>query len=140
MAFLNKLFGKKEEPAKAKPAKAKPAAVKTAAVKPAAEAAAGKEKKAVGKIDGAVLVAPHLAEKALAAQKDGQYIFIVSKKANKIAIKDAVKKTYGVKVKAVNIVNIPKKAIRVGRTSGFKAGYKKAIVTLAKGQTIELAK
>jgi large subunit ribosomal protein L23 len=52
----------------------------------------------------------------------------------------AVKKTYGVKVKAVNIINIPRKARRVGRTMGFKAGYKKAVITLAKGQSIEIAK
>ena len=53
-------------------------------------------------------------------------------------IANEVKKNYDVKVIKVNIVNIPKKARRVGRTKGFRAGYKKAIVTLAEGQTIEL--
>ncbi|MEK9170976.1 MAG: 50S ribosomal protein L23 [Patescibacteria group bacterium] len=53
-------------------------------------------------------------------------------------IANEVKKNYNVKAIKVNIVNIPKKNRRVGKNQGFRAGYKKAIVTLAKGQTIEL--
>ncbi|MDP3004417.1 MAG: 50S ribosomal protein L23, partial [Candidatus Azambacteria bacterium] len=73
-------------------------------------------------------------------QKLNHYVFKVSPTANKIMIANEVKKNYNVKVIKVNIVNIPKKARRVGRTQGFRAGYKKAIVTLAPGQTIEMTK
>lgn len=81
---------------------------------------------------------PHTTEKALNGQKLNQYVFKVSSSANKIMIAGEVKKTYNVKVAGVNIINIPKKARRVGKTVGFKKGYRKAIVMLAKGQTIEL--
>ena len=55
-------------------------------------------------------------------------------------IASEVKRTYNVKVTGVNIINIPRKARRVGKTVGFKKGYKKAVVTLASGQSIEIAK
>ena len=67
-------------------------------------------------------------------------MFLKWVRANKIAVAKEVSKTYNVKVVNVNIINIPKKARRVGKTSGFKTGYKKAVVTLAPGQTIEAAK
>jgi large subunit ribosomal protein L23 len=136
MPFLNKLFGKNKETAK--PKKTVPAAKeekRAAAEVKKTEA----PKTTVFKADG-ILISSHTAEKALMAQKDNQYVFKVSAKANKVMIAAAVKKTYGVKVKAVNIINIPRKARRVGRTMGFKAGYKKAVITLAKGQSIEIAK
>ncbi len=87
-----------------------------------------------------VLIAPHTAEKAMAGQKLDQYIFRVASSANKIIISDEIKKNYNVKVLKINVINVPRKTRRVGKTSGFKAGYKKAIVTLASGQTIEMAK
>lgn len=77
-------------------------------------------------------------EKALSGQNLNRYTFKVLNSANKIDIAKEVKRTYNVKAVSVNITNIPKKARRVGRTPGFKAGYKKAVVTLAKGQTIEI--
>ncbi len=91
-------------------------------------------------LESKILISPHTAEKALMGQKLNQYIFKVSQKTNKISVAKEIKRVYNVKVIKVNIVNIPKKARRVGRTQGFKAGYKKAIVTLAPGQTIEAAK
>ncbi len=87
-----------------------------------------------------ILGSLHTAEKALAGQKLNQYIFKVSSQANKIMIAGEVKKNYNVKVVKVNIVNIHRKVRRVGKTLGFKAGYKKAIVTLSPGQSIETAK
>ena len=89
-------------------------------------------------LESRILISSHTAEKALMDQKLNHYVFKVSSTANKIMIANEVKKNYNVKVVKVNIVNIPKKARRVGKTSGFRAGYKKAIVTLAPGQTIEL--
>jgi len=88
----------------------------------------------------APLIKLHTAEKALAAQKLNQYVFKVDSVANKIMVANEIKKTYKVKVLSVNIINIPRRSRRVGKTTGFKAGYKKAIVTLAPGQTIEAVK
>jgi len=88
----------------------------------------------------ALLTKLHTAEKALAVQKLNQYVFKVDSGANKIMVANEVKKTYKVKVLNVNIINVPRRARKVGKTMGFKAGYKKAIVTLAPGQTIEAVK
>lgn len=87
---------------------------------------------------GGILISPITAEKALSGQSLNQYVFKVVSSANKIEVAKAVAKTYNVKAVSVNIINIPKKAKRVGRTLGFKAGYKKAVITLAKGQSIEI--
>mgnify|MGYP001564808918 FL=1 len=86
------------------------------------------------------LIKLHTAEKALAAQKLNQYVFKVDSGANKIMVANEIKKTYKVKVLSVNIINIPRRSRRVGKTTGFKSGFKKAIITLAPGQTIEAIK
>jgi len=86
----------------------------------------------------ALLIKLHTAEKALATQKLNQYVFKIDSVANKIMVANEIKKTYKVKVLSVNIINVSGKVRRVGRTRGFKSGFKKAIVTLAPGQTIEL--
>lgn len=83
------------------------------------------------------LISPLLTEKGTIAREEGKYFFKASESANKIEIKKAVENIFGVKVKDVNVVNIPRKKRRFGRNQGFKAGYKKAIVTLVKGEKIE---
>ncbi len=89
-----------------------------------------------------VLVKPLITEKMTdLSGKLGQYGFVVNRKANKVEVKDAVEKMYGVTVTSVNTMVIPgKKRSRntkakfiVGRTSAIK----KAIVTLAEGETID---
>ncbi|MBU2082145.1 50S ribosomal protein L23 [Patescibacteria group bacterium] len=85
----------------------------------------------------ALLIKLHTTEKALAAQKVNKYVFKVDSGANKIMVANEIKKTYKVKVLSVNIINIPRRSRRVGKTTGFKSGFKKAIITLAPGQTIE---
>jgi len=133
MALLNRLFNKRKKSA------AKPVAVE--------ETVAEKKPQAVVKIPvkpkeikSNILLSSHTAEKALAAQKLNQYVFKVNSDANKIIIMNEVKKNYNVKVLKVNVINIPKKVRRIGKSQGFKAGYKKAIVTLAPGETIEMTK
>lgn len=84
-----------------------------------------------------VIIGPHITEKA-SAQKEGAYIFKVARSANKITVARAVGSTYNVKVKDVNIINISGKTIKVGRTLGRTQGYKKAVVTLKAGQTLEI--
>ncbi|MCF8276129.1 MAG: 50S ribosomal protein L23 [Flavobacteriales bacterium] len=89
-----------------------------------------------------VLVKPLITEKMTdMGAKLGQYGFVVNRKANKVEVKQAVEKMYGVNVESVNTMIIPgKKRSRntkskfiVGRTSAVK----KAIVTLAEGQSID---
>lgn len=77
-------------------------------------------------------------EKSAANAEKGIYTFKVAKSANKIQIKDAVEKTFGVKVASVNTLNTKAKSKRVGRYTGTTKTYKKAIVTLKDGQSINL--
>ena len=85
-----------------------------------------------------VLKKPVLTEKSLALQtEENKYTFDVDLNANKTEVKIAVEKLFNVKVEKVNIVNVRPKKRRVGRYEGFKPSMKKAIVTLAEGQTIE---
>lgn len=81
---------------------------------------------------------PHITEKATALTGKNQYIFNVKPKANKIEIKKALEELYGVEVVAVRIINIPAKKRRLGRISGWKQGYKKAIIRIKEGQKIEV--
>lgn len=99
-----------------------------------------KQKKApkISKLAHRVLKEPHITEKATDLVSQNQYIFKVSQRANKNQIKKAIETLYDVNVAKVQIINIPKKQRRLGRISGFKKGYKKAIVKIKKGQKIEL--
>lgn len=83
-----------------------------------------------------VLVRPLVSEKSYSASGQGQYIFIVNKSANKIEVRKAVEKVYDVKVTRVNILNVRGKARAFGSARGRTSDWKKAIVTLKKGQTI----
>ena len=84
-----------------------------------------------------VLKKPVLTEKSLALMDENKYTFDVDVHSNKIEIRQAVEKLFNVKVEKVNIINVRPKKRRVGRYEGFKPSMKKAIVTLAEGQTIE---
>ncbi len=90
-----------------------------------------------------VLIKPILSEKAnKQAEKENRYAFVVDKKANKLEIKRAVKEFYGVDVAAVNTSIIPGKTkskfTKAGYISGRKPAKKKAVVTLAEGDVIDL--
>ena len=76
---------------------------------------------------------------AIQADRDNKYFFSVSPRANKIEIKQAVETIYKVKVTAVNTHIQPGKLKRVRVQQGRTSEWKKAIVTLEKGQKIELA-
>ena len=90
-----------------------------------------------------IIIKPVISEKATNnSELLGQYSFYVDTKANKIQIKEAVEKTYGVSVVSVStLVSAPKVKARYTKT-GFQTGktnkLKKAIVSLAEGQEIEL--
>ncbi len=90
----------------------------------------------------AIIIKPIITEKMTAqGEKLSRYGFIVSKNANKLQIKKAVKELYGVEVEEVNTMNYAGKYKSRFTKSGLLAGrtnsYKKAIITLAKGETID---
>ena len=90
-----------------------------------------------------VLIKPILTEKANAQQeKLRRYAFKVSRKANKLEIKKAVEEFYGVSVVGVNTVVVPGKNktryTKKGFVQGQKQSFKKALVTVAEGETIDL--
>jgi large subunit ribosomal protein L23 len=90
-----------------------------------------------------VLVKPILTEKANAQQeKLRRYAFKVNRKANKLEIKKAVEEFYGVSVLDVNTAVVPSKAknrfTKAGYIQGRKPAYKKALITIAEGETIDL--
>lgn len=88
-----------------------------------------------------VLRKPLVTEKVSALNEKGKYGFIVDTDANKVEIKKAVEKQYGVNVESVNtMVVMGKKKTRytkAGVLAGRKPSYKKAIVTLAAGEVID---
>ena len=87
----------------------------------------------------AVINHQHITEKASDLMSLNKYTFKVFPGANKDMVRKAIEKLYGVKVKGVNMVTLPSKSVRLGKHEGVKGGFKKAIVTLHKGHTIEIA-
>ena len=90
-----------------------------------------------------VLIKPVLSEKAnKQAEKANRYTFIVDKKANKLEIKKAVEGFYGVQVEEVNTLvstsKVKAKYTKSGFLVGRKPAKKKAVITVAKGDTIDL--
>ena len=84
-----------------------------------------------------ILVRPLITERTTQLMAEGKYVFVVAKAANKIEIAKAVSEIFKVKVAKVNTVNVIGKTKRMGRTQGKRPDYKKAIVKLAPGETIE---
>ena len=85
-----------------------------------------------------IIEKPLLTEKSTALQEiRNQYFFKVHPKANKSEVRKAVETLFEVKVKKVNILNMPSKLRRFLGRPGRAAPWKKAIVTLHEGQTIE---
>jgi len=85
-----------------------------------------------------ILLEPWITEAASNQMAFNKYVFKVSPRAGKHQVKKAVESLYKVKVMDVNTVKIPRKFRIYGRTSGWKSGFKKAIVTLKPGDKIEL--
>ena len=79
-----------------------------------------------------------ITEKAGRLSPERQYVFIVDASANKSEIKKAVESMYQVSVSSVNVLIMKGKPRRLGRSSGKTSQYKKAVVTLAEGDKLEL--
>jgi large subunit ribosomal protein L23 len=87
----------------------------------------------------AVIKRPLVTEKSTIARDEAnKYIFEVDRRANKIEIEKAVEKLFKVKVVSVRTMNREGKKKRMGRIMGRKSDWKKAVVTLAPGQSIEV--
>lgn len=89
-----------------------------------------------------IIKKPVITEKMTAiSEKLNRYAFIVDKRANKLQIKKAVEELYGVKIEAVNTMNyngkLKSRYTKSGVVSGRTNAFKKAIVTLAEGETID---
>jgi large subunit ribosomal protein L23 len=88
-----------------------------------------------------ILKRPLVTEKVSALNEKGKYGFIVDVEANKVEIKQAVEKQYGVNVEKVNTIKVMGKLktryTKAGVLAGRRPNYKKAIVTLAEGEVID---
>ena len=84
-----------------------------------------------------VIKSPLITEKLQRKSSLGIYGFMVDRRSNRVEIKHAVEKIYNVKVKKVNIVNMPGKKRRLRFKQGKTAAWKKALVRLKEGQSLE---
>ena len=84
------------------------------------------------------IIAPVITEKSTAASEHNKVVFRVAPKATKPEIKAAVEALFNVKVTAVNTLNRAGKTKRFRGVAGKQNGYKKAVVTLAEGQSIDV--
>ena len=86
-----------------------------------------------------IIKEPIITEKSMQLKEQfNKYTFKVAKDATKVDIKKAVEKLFSVKVEKVNTINVRGQLRRYGRYEGYRASWKKAIVTLAEGsKTIE---
>ena len=84
-----------------------------------------------------IIKRPIITEKTTKLAENGVYTFEVDKRANKIEIANAIEEIFKVKVVSVNTINVLPKKKTVGRYSGFKAAYAKAMVKLQAGDKIE---
>lgn len=161
MSWLNKSKEKKKAPA-GKPAEdlSEKKEVKSASAKaPADKAAPAKDDKAEKKEEGKKseakkdplakkagkseraarhLVRPIISEKAARLAETGKYMFEVSVNSNKIDIKKSIKELYGVQPEGVNVMNVRGKQVRWGKHFGKRKNWRRAIVTIKKGQSIDL--
>ncbi len=87
-----------------------------------------------------VMKRPRISEDTMNKQAEGKYVFEVSLSANKSEVSKAITALYGTDVIAVNIINYKKQNKKFRGHSGQTKAFKKAIVTIKKGQSIELFK
>jgi len=88
--------------------------------------------------DVQIIKCPIITDKATRLLETNQYSFIVNRYSNKPKIKTAIEYLFNVKVIKVNTCRLPRKKKRVGKYLGWKPQYKKAIITLAEGDIINL--
>ena len=85
-----------------------------------------------------ILLAPVVSEKSYGLLDEGKYTFLVDPKADKVQIRQAVEQIFGVKVVGVNTINRPGKRKRTRYGYGKRKDTKRAIVSLAEGERIDI--
>ena len=85
------------------------------------------------------IISPNVTEKSTSLSEFNKVVFKVHKGANKKSIKKSIEKIFKVNVVKINTINLKGKTKIVRNKKAFKPGYKKAIITLKKGQSIDLA-
>ena len=85
------------------------------------------------------IISPNITEKSTSLSEFNKIVFKVDRDANKKSIKKSIEKIFKVNVIKINTINIKGKSKLIKNKKSFKTGYKKAIVTLKKGQSIDLA-
>ena len=85
------------------------------------------------------ILSPHITEKSTNLSEQNKIIFKVPKKANKDNLKKSIEKIFKVNVTKINIINKKTRIKKTNRGTKKISGYKKAIVTIKKGQNIDLA-
>jgi len=85
-----------------------------------------------------IIKKPHISEKASFLAENNQYVFEVLDNCNKTEIKKAIEGIYNVNVLSVNMITIPPKKRRLGKTQGWRKELTKAVVKIKDGQTIEI--
>ncbi|MGD9580455.1 MAG: 50S ribosomal protein L23 [Vampirovibrionia bacterium] len=85
-----------------------------------------------------IIKRPVITEKTSDFMAENKYVFEIDKKSNKTEVKLAIENIFGVKVKKVNVIQMPAKPKSYGKYNGYTSSWKKAIVTLTKdSKTIE---
>ena len=84
------------------------------------------------------IISPNITEKATSLSDFNKVVFKVNAGANKETIKKSIEKIFKVKVVKINTINVKGKTKMIRNKKAYKSGYKKAIVTLKKGQSIDL--
>ena len=85
------------------------------------------------------IISPNVTEKSTSLSEYNKIVFKVHKGANKNSIKRSIEKIFKVKVVKINTINLKGKVKMVRNKKAYKPSYKKAIVTLKKGQSIDLS-
>lgn len=85
-----------------------------------------------------IILRPIITEASMLVMDDKKYTFEVDVRANKTHVKQAIEKLFDVEVEKVNIMNVRGKLKRMGRFAGYTRKRRKAIVTIAEGQSIEI--
>lgn len=142
MSFLGKFLRKKEDARKVEKLKKQVEKNAEASQKrvnePVAKTGTESTRQVQGTIIAGVLRSPHITEKTVASSERGTYVFSIAAGVNKLEIARAVSARYNVTVRKVTIVNLPGKERRRGKQIGWKAGLRKAMVTVMSGQKIEI--
>ncbi len=84
------------------------------------------------------IVRPLISEKSAHLAGSRQYVFVVRKDANRVQVRSAIKSMYGIAPVSVNLLNVRGKKVKFSSRQGARSDWKKAIVTLPVGQTINI--